>query len=99
MRELNSHERKTLTTAAQTLKSLVQIGQNGLTENLAAQVDQLLAHHELVKVKFNEFKDEKHEISEELARQTKSALVRVIGNVAIFYRPAKEEEKRKYGIV
>lgn len=99
MRELNSHERKILTTASQSLRSFVQVGQNGLTENLLAQIEQILAIHELLKVKFNDYKDEKREISESIAEETNSALVRIIGNVAIFYRPAKEAEKRKYGII
>lgn len=99
MRELNSHDRKFLSSKAQTIKPVVQVGQNGFTENLTAQVEQMLEIHELIKIKFNDFKDEKHEISEKLAKQTKSDLVRVIGNTAIFYRPAKDAEKRKYGIV
>lgn len=99
MKELNSHERKILTSEAQSLRSFVQIGQNGLTENLIAQIEQILAIHELLKVKFNDYKDEKREISEAIAEKTNSAIVRIIGNVAIFYRPAKEAEKRKYGVV
>ena len=99
MNTLNSNQRKILTQAAQTVKPVVQIGQNGLTESVMAKIEQSLNAHELIKVKFLEFKEEKVEISEEIASSTNSALVRIIGNVAIFYKPAEKEEKQKYGIL
>jgi len=99
MNTLNSNQRKILTQAAQTLKPVVQIGQNGLTESVLAKIDESLAAHELIKVKFLEFKEEKQEISEEISEKLNSALVRIIGNIAVFYRPSEKEEKRKFGIL
>ncbi len=99
MYTLNSNQRKILTQAAQSIKPVVQIGQNGLTESVLSKINESLNAHELIKVKFLEFKDEKQEISEEISESSESALVRIIGNIAIFYKPSEKEEKRKYGIL
>lgn len=96
MIELTSKQRKVLEKNAQPLSPLVQIGGAGVTAEQEKQIERLLGEHELVKVKFNEFKDEKRELSEEIARKTDSTLVRIIGNVATFYKPAKEAKDRKY---
>ena len=46
-----------------------------------------------------EFKEEKHDLSREISESCQAALVRIIGNIAIFYRPAEKQEKRKFNII
>ncbi len=87
--------KKYLRAQAHHLKPLVIIGAKGVTESLIASVDLALKDHELIKVKFGEFKEAKKEISQEIANATKSELVGLIGNIAIFYRQHPEPEKRK----
>ncbi|HAC32054.1 MAG TPA: ribosome assembly RNA-binding protein YhbY [Treponema sp.] len=94
--EINAKQRKFLEKNAQGLNALVQVGGAGVTENQIAQISRLLEEHELIKVKFNEFKDEKRELSNEIAQKTDSTKVRLIGNVLILYRPAKEANDRKF---
>ena len=94
--EINAKQRKFLEKNAQGLNALVQVGGAGVTENQIAQISRLLEEHELIKVKFNEFKDEKRELSNEIAQKTDSKMVRLIGNVLILYRPAKEADDRKF---
>ena len=94
--EINAKQRKFLEKNAQGLNALVQVGGAGVTENQIAQISRLLEEHELIKVKFNEFKDEKRELSNEIAKKTESTMVRLIGNVLILYRPAKEANDRKF---
>ena len=94
--DINAKQRKFLEKNAQPLSALVQIGGAGVTENQIAQISRLLGEHELIKVKFNEFKDEKRELGAEIAEKTESTLVRLIGNVLILYRPAKETNERKF---
>lgn len=98
MIELTSKQRKGLERLAQSLKPLVIVGQAGVTDALAAKVSQCLNDHELIKVKFNEFKEEKKELALSLAQSTNSTLVRVIGNIATFYKESDDEEKRKIKI-
>lgn len=98
MIELTNAERKTLSAAANSINPVVQIGQSGLTEGVVGKVKESLEAHELIKVKFLEFKDEKKEITEQLLEKTNATLVRIIGNVAIIYKKADDEEKRKFNI-
>ena len=56
MIELNSKQRKILEKAAQPLSSAVLIGGAGLTDEQVAQINSMLKIHELIKVKFNEYK-------------------------------------------
>lgn len=96
MIELNSKQRKILEKAAHNLNPVVIIGSAGLTDGVIGMTDSTLAAHELIKVKFNEYKDEKKDLTQDLASKTNSTLVRLIGNVAILYREAEDPEQRKF---
>lgn len=96
MNELSSKQRKVLEKFAQPMNALVQVGGAGMTEQQIAQIDRCLADHELIKIKFNEFKDDKKPLTEQVATQTKATIVRIIGNVAILYRPAEKADERQY---
>lgn len=94
--ELNSKQRKMLEKAAQPLSPLVIVGQEGVTDGVSSMLSSQLEKHELVKLKFNEYKEEKQALSAGLAESTGATLVRIIGNVAIFYRESPEEDKRMF---
>lgn len=96
MIELTSKQRKVLERNAQPLSALVQVGGAGVNDEQVKQIARLLKEHELIKVKFNEFKDEKKDLSNKIAEETNSTLVRIIGNIATFYKPAEEPKDRKY---
>ena len=96
MVELSSKQRKLLEKAAQPMSAMVQVGGAGMTEQQVAQIDRCLADHELIKVKFNEFKEDKKELTAEVVQKTDATLVRIIGNVAVLYRPAEKAEDRQY---
>ena len=96
MMELNSKQRKFLEKAAHDLSPVVIIGASGLTDGIKQMTDVQLESHELIKVSFNEYKDEKIELTESLAESCNATVVRIIGNKAILYRTAKENEKRRY---
>lgn len=98
MDKLKGSQRKYLRSQAHHLKPLVIIGAKGLTSHFIGSVDLALKDHELIKVKFGEFKEEKKAISEEIAQTTKSELVGLIGNIAILYRQHPDPEKRKIKI-
>lgn len=95
MEKLTSSARKNLRSQAHHLKPVVMVGRNGVSEQLIASVNAALKDHELIKVKFLDFKDEKKEISGEIAVVTKSEVVGIIGNIAIFYRQHPLPEMRK----
>jgi len=93
---LSSKQRKLLEKYAQVLQSVVIVGRNGVTEAVEQMADTALADHELIKISFNEFKDEKRNLASSLAEACGAVLVRVIGNKAILYRPAGKSGDRKY---
>jgi RNA-binding protein len=95
MKQLTNAQKQHLRRAAHELRPVVQIGKNGLTEQLWAATEHELAAHELIKVKFMDFRDEKKELSEEIAERTGSLLVGLIGNIAIVYRQQADPAKRK----
>lgn len=96
--ELTSKQRKILEKAAHDLQPVVIVGGAGMTEGVIQMADKALADHELIKVKFNEYKEEKQELTTELSEKTNSTLVRIIGNVAILFREAEKEEDRKFNL-
>lgn len=98
MIELNSKQRKYLEKEAHNLQPVVIVGGAGVTDGLIGMVDTSLAAHELIKVKFNEYKDEKKELTEEICNSCDATLVRMIGNVAILFREAEKEEDRKFSL-
>ena len=96
MIELTSKQRKFFEKEAHSLSPVVIVGGAGVSEGVIKMVDETLGIHELIKVRFNEFKEDKRELSEKIAEETGAVLVRLIGNIAIFYRPVEEEENRRY---
>ena len=95
MQHLTNAQRQYLRRLAHQLKPMVQIGKQGLTEGVRMNVDQALETHELIKVKFLEFQDEKEALTDELIQTTESVLIGLIGNVATLYRQQPDPEKRK----
>jgi RNA-binding protein len=92
---LTTAQRQELRSLAHHLKPTTQIGKLGLSEQVIASADHELDAHELIKVKFMDFKEERRELSAELAAATGSELIGVIGNIAILYRRHPDPEKRK----
>ncbi|GMV91611.1 MAG: hypothetical protein AMXMBFR82_13890 [Candidatus Hydrogenedentota bacterium] len=95
MNLLTGSQREFLRSKAHHLKPLVFIGHQGVTESVIAAVEENLLAHELIKVKFNDLKDQKRPLSEEIADKTKSELVGMVGNIATFYRQHPESDKRR----
>lgn len=94
--EFTSKQRKILEKAAHDMQPVVIVGGAGVTDGVMDMIDKSLAAHELLKVKFNEYKDEKVELTNEICAKTNASLVRVIGNIAILYREAEKPDDRMY---
>lgn len=73
------------------LKPVVIIGSAGLTENVLNEIDNALAHHELIKVKINASdKELRSAMIEKIIESTSSCLIQTIGHTASFYRQAEK---------
>jgi len=95
MTSLTGAQKRKLKSLAHDYKPVVMIGQNGVTENIIKAMDKALFDHELIKLKFIAFKEDRKAISLDLAEKTLSGFVGLIGNMAIFYRRNPEDDKRK----
>ena len=98
--KLKGFQKKYLKGLAHGLKPLVFVGQKGLSPTLIEALDRSLDQHELVKVKFVDFKEkgQKKEMTGIIEKKTESELVGMIGHVAIFYRQQRDPEKRKIDV-
>src|SRR5678816_2483774 len=76
---------------AQMLKPLIRVSHEGLTQKLIAALNQALAQHELVKVKFMAMKDQKKVLAKALEVQTDARLVQQVGHTATYWRAKKKE--------
>ncbi len=92
---ITSKQRARLSALAHTLDPVVHLGKAGAVEGVAAALDKALADHELIKLRFVDFKGERDELARQLAEKAGAELVRVIGHVAIMYRPSPDPEKQK----
>jgi RNA-binding protein len=95
MELLNGKRRKYLRGLAQKLDPLIIIGKGGVSDALIHATKEALADHELIKIRFNEFKTEKKELTALLSQKTESQVAGMIGHVAILYRQQDDEEKRQ----
>lgn len=92
---LQGFQKRFLRGKAHGLKPLIQVGKHGLSEGLAEMFREALDHHELVKVRFMEFKEDKKELSATLAQRCDAELITILGHQALFYRQQRDPDKRK----
>ena len=85
--ELSNREIRELKARAQRLKPMLKVGKEGLSPAFLKAVDETLSHHELVKVKFDEFKEQKKELGTQLAASLQARLVMQVGHVVVIFRP------------
>ena len=97
MQELTSTQAKYLRGIAHGLKPVVFIGQKGLTDALIRSTEEAFDSHELIKIKFIDFKEKKQksEIARTLGVRTGSHLAGMVGHIAMLYRQHRDPDKRK----
>jgi RNA-binding protein len=94
MSSLTNAQVRDLKAQAQRLKATLKVGKEGLSPQFLAALDETLKHHELIKVRFEEFKEQKKVLAPQLAEKSGSHLVTRVGNVVVLYRPKLMEEKQ-----
>lgn len=91
---MTSKQRAYLRSLANSVTAILQIGKNGINDNLIKQVDDALEARELIKVSVLETApEEKRILAEELAASTNSILVQIVGNKITLYRARKKNSK------
>ena len=84
---MDTQIRKKLRTKAHSLKPVIMIGQNGLTEAVLAEINLALNHHELIKIRVRTAdREARKQMTAEICLQTEAELIQSIGQIAVLYR-------------
>ena len=91
---MTSKERAALRAQANTLEPIIQIGKEGMSDNLIAQVDDTLDTRELIKIRVHleTAPEAPREFANVLAEKLSAEVIQVIGGVIVLYREADEEK-------
>ena len=90
---LSNKQKQYLKGLSHPLKPVVQLGGNGLTEGVLAEIESALQHHELLKVKIpSDDKEEKQLIMDAILRETGALKVQSIGHVLVLFRQSDEKK-------
>lgn len=95
--DLTSKQRAQLRGLANSIDTILQIGKDGIGDNLIKQADGALEARELIKgrVLDNNLDYDARRAAEELARATRSEVVQVIGTKFVLYRESHSKPKEK----
>ncbi len=92
--DLTSKQRAQLRGLANSLDTILQVGKDGLGENLLKQADDALEARELIKGKALENCElTAREAAEALAKATRSEVVQIIGTKFVLYRQSHKKDK------
>jgi len=89
---LQGFQRRHLRRLAHDLRPVVQVGEAGLSQAVAAAVEQALEDHELVKVRLREPEDKKA-AARDLAERCGAELCGLVGHTVILYRRHPERPR------
>ncbi len=90
---LTSKQKRHLRGLAHKLKPVVMIGNAGVTENIIQEIDNGLAHHELIKVRISGMdRKEREATASDLCKKTNGELITIIGHIAVFFRASKNTQ-------
>ena len=93
--DLSNTEKKQLRTIGHHLKPIITIAEKGVTENISAELIRALNDHELIKIKINiNDPQARQQITEDLCKKHRAALVQSIGKVALILHRAKKTNEK-----
>ncbi|KJQ59929.1 ribosome assembly RNA-binding protein YhbY [Streptococcus cristatus] len=96
---LTSKQRAFLNSQAHSLKPIVQIGKNGLNDQIKTSIRQALDARELIKVTLLQNTDENiHEVAEILEEEIGVDTVQKIGRILILFKQSSKKENRKLSV-
>lgn len=74
------------------LQPIVQLGKEGVSDNVVMAVDQALEDHELIKLRIGQNAVvEREDVAASLALQTSSEVAQILGNTVLLYRARAEK--------
>jgi len=83
---LNNRQLRFLRGLTHKLHPVVIVADKGLTENVLAEIESALEHHELIKVKLRADREQRARWTDEIRAGSGAEIVHSIGQVVSFYR-------------
>jgi len=91
--KLSNKQKQHLKGLAHQLKPVVQLGQNGLTEGVLAEIENALSFHELIKVKVaTDDREMKQLIIDAIVRETEAINIAKIGHIVVLFRQSENKK-------
>jgi len=89
---ITARQRSQLKARAHALEPVVFVGNAGLTDKVAAEIDRALTAHELIKVKVPEpDRRLRDEMCDAIASRAAAAAVQRVGKVLVLWRPRPDD--------
>ncbi len=101
---MTSKERAAWRAKANSLEPIIQLGKEGISDNLITQIDDTLDARELIKIRVHleTAPEGPKELAQQLAQKLQAEVIQVIGGIIVLYREADEEriaeKKKKRGL-
>jgi len=84
---LTGKQRRYLRSLGHAMSPVVQIGRDGMTDQVVAAIDAALTSHELIKIKLGSGSDlERQDAADKAAQATSAEVAQVLGNTVLLYR-------------
>jgi RNA-binding protein len=97
--DLRGSDRRYLRSLGSSLRPVVTVGRNGVSEALLAKLRAELAAHELIKVRLTgDDRAERDALGEQLAAASASECVGRIGGIALLFRPHPDPARRRIAL-
>lgn len=91
---LTGKQKRFLRSEAHHLAPIFQVGKSGVNEQMIKQIQEALEVRELVKISIlQNCEEDKHEVAEELAKQTGAELVQLIGLTVVLFKESVNKKK------
>jgi RNA-binding protein len=91
---LTGKQKRFLRSEAHHLTPIFQVGKGGVNEHLIKHIEEAIESRELIKISIlQNCEDDKQEVAQALAKETRSELVQLIGLTVVLYKPSKNNKK------
>jgi len=91
---LTGKQKRFLRSEAHHLTPIFQVGKGGVNEHLIKHIEEAIESRELIKISIlQNCEEDKQEVAEQLAKETRAELVQLIGLTVVLYKPSKNNKK------
>jgi len=89
---LTTQQKKYLKGLCHHLQPVVTVAAKGLTENVIGEIEQGLDHHELIKIRLRQERQDRSQTAAQIVQSMSAEMVMSIGQIVCLYRPNPKKE-------